>query len=293
MLAFRGRPLLASLSVVAAAVTIAGLAAVAAGGLKTKSATTSIAAGDEGAATAKCKRGSEAVSGGFAIPDFDPNYIGGAIWTIDSHREGKRGWTSSGHNYSGGGGPGHLDVFAYCDKSEPGLKVKSASVDVPATGLNTPIASATARCKKGSEAVSGGGGSADEDFSDGGKEVLLVESRRVGKRKWTVTGANYGTLTGELVAFAYCDKSEPGLKTKSKTATLAGYPDIGGATAKCKKGNEAVSGGFSGDFDPTYSGAVIAPVASKRAGKRKWSAIGENDGPAGGDFVAYAYCQKK
>jgi hypothetical protein len=166
-------------------------------------------------------------------------------------------------------------------------------VDVPGTGFPSSVATATAKCRKGSEAVAGGGGSGDQDFAVGGKEVLLVESRRVGKRKWTVTGANYGSLTGELVAFAYCDKSEPGLKTKSKTATLAGYPDVGGATAKCKKGSEAVSGGFaSPDFAP-YTGAVIVPLASNRAGKRKWSATGENDGSAGGDFVAYAYCEKK
>jgi hypothetical protein len=59
--------------------TLIATAAIAGGALKEKSATTSIAAGDEGEATAKCKRGSEAVSGGFSLPDFDIDYIQGAI----------------------------------------------------------------------------------------------------------------------------------------------------------------------------------------------------------------------
>jgi hypothetical protein len=258
--------------------------------LKTKSATTSIKAASNGAATAKCKRGSEAVSGGFDTPDFDTTYLEASIWTIDSKREGKRKWTSAGHNF--GGAAGELVSFAYCDRSEPRLKAKSQSVTVPGGVLGFGSATATAKCKRGSEAVAGGAGVPEFDVTGG--EVVLVKSRREGKRKWAVTGANDGPTDGELVAFAYCDKSEPGLKTKSMSTDLDPYPDTGRATTNCKEGRQAVSGGFAGDFDPSGLGAVILPLASKRDGKRKWTATGYNDSSgAGGEFVAYVYCAKK
>jgi hypothetical protein len=257
--------------------------------LRTKSEAVSVDSGENGTATAQCKQGSEAVSGGFETPDFDTTYLEASIWTIDSKREGKRKWTSAGHNF--GDAAGERVLFAYCDKSEPRLKAKSQRVTVPGGLLGFGLATATAKCKRGSEAVSGGAGASEFDLTGG--EVLMVESRREGKRKWTVTGANDGPADGELVAFAYCDKSEPRLKTKSTSIDLDPYPDTGSATAKCKKGRQAVAGGFGGDFTSGL-GAVILPLASKLDGKRKWTATGYSDSSgAGGEFVAYAYCEKK
>jgi hypothetical protein len=262
-------------------------------GLKTKSASTAIEVDDQSAASAQCKRGSEAVSGGFDVTPFDVNYDDGTIWPIDSRRRGKRKWTSSGHNYALSGN-GELTSFAYCDKSEPGLKVKSASVELPGSGPPPSAASVTAKCKKGSEAVSGGGGGDVTVFSELGQAVVLIESRREGRRKWTVTGSNYGNNAGELTAFVYCDKSEPALRTKQKAVTLGAYPNTATETAKCKRGSQAVSGGFgSPDFDPDVTGAVIIALTSMRAGGHRWTATGYNDHLTGGRFVVYAYCEKK
>jgi hypothetical protein len=248
------------------------------GALKTKSASTTIAAGADGAATAKCKQGSEAVSGGFKSPGFIPPPSVGApqVYIEDSTREGKRKVTALAHN--SGGGTGTLIVEAYCDTDKPGLKTKTKST---ATIEFLEDASATAKCRKGSEAVWGGFDSPN----------LSIGSSREGKRKWTASSVNYDD-PAPLTVYVYCDKSEPGLKVK-KASTTVGADEIGTATAKCKQGSEATSGGYfaPGGFDQNV-GSEIYFYESHRKGKRKWTASGLNQGdPA--KLTAVAYCEKK
>ena len=82
--------------------------------LRTRSASTTIAPDEKGAATAKCRKGSEAVSGGFFAPGgFDLN-TGSEIYFYESHRVGKRRWTASGLNQ---GDPARLTAYAYCEKN--------------------------------------------------------------------------------------------------------------------------------------------------------------------------------
>jgi hypothetical protein len=250
-----------------------------AGALKTKSASTTIAGGGDGSATAQCKKGSEAVSGGFAGPGFVlpfDSVAGPAIFTFESRRDGKRGVLASAHN--SGADPGTLITHAYCDSEKPRLKTLSAS---SATLDFLDHDSATAKCKKGSEAVWGGFDSPD----------LSIGSSREGKRKWTASAVNFND-PAPLTVYVYCDKSEPGLKTKAKSTTI-GHDQIGTATAKCKRGSEAVSGGYfaPGGFDLDV-GSEIYFYESHRKGKRKWTASGLNQGdPA--KLTAFAYCEKK
>jgi hypothetical protein len=260
-----------------AAIAVAS-ASIAGGALKTKSASTTIAPGADGSATAKCKRGSEAVSGGFKSPGFIPPPSVGApqAYVEDSTREGKRKVTALAHN--SGGGTGTFIVEAYCDKNKPGLKTKTEST---ATIEFLEDASATARCGKGSEAVWGGFNSPN----------LSIGSSREGRRKWTASGVNYDE-PAPLSVYVYCDKSEPGLKVK-KASTTVGADEIGTATARCRKGSEAVSGGYfaPGGFDQNV-GSEIYFYESHRIGKRKWTASGLNQGdPA--KLTAFAYCKKK
>jgi hypothetical protein len=272
---------------------IAAVMAASATALKTKSASSTVAASAAGAlTTAKCKKGSEAVSGGFDDPSFDPTFLtGGSIFHAESHRAGKRKWTALPAN--SGQGSGEFVVYAYCDKSDPGLKKKSATVTVP----QEDVASVTVRCKRGSEVLSGGSASPGFDYDDG-PSVYPFESRREGKRKWTVSAYNFSsTVVGDLTAFAYCDKSEPGLKAKS-SETAIGTDLVESTSAKCKKGTEAVSGGFDNpDFDPTYDttgdGPGIYPYESRREGKRTWSGSAYNDGESTGTFAVFAYCAEK
>src|SRR5918994_2251551 len=99
-----------------------------AGALKTKSASTTIAAGADGSVTAKCKKGSEAVSGGFESPGFVfpfDSIAGPSNFSFESRREGRRKLVASAHN--SGSDPGTLISDAYCDKDKPGLKTRTAS----------------------------------------------------------------------------------------------------------------------------------------------------------------------
>jgi hypothetical protein len=270
--------------IASAAIAVAS-ASSAGGALKTKSASTTVGADfDAGAATAKCKQGSEAVSGGFDNPGFNEDFLteaDEAIFNIASAREGKRKWFVLGEN--GGDVAGEMFAFAYCDKKEPGLKrkAKTASIDGSATE------SVSAKCKRGSVAVAGGYGSDDPLPS-----WSPLASMRDGKRKWTVRAYNFGTDPSELTAFAYCDKREPAVKTKSAEGpVLAG--GAGTLTATCKRGRQAVSGGFdTPNGDPTIpTSPAIYPYESRRTGKREWTASGWNDEETG-TFVVYAYCKK-
>jgi hypothetical protein len=279
----------AILACVLGSVTLAiGIGVATAATLKTKSASTTVGPSpDSGAVAAKCKKGSEAVSGGFDNPDFDPEFFmpspetEAAIFNFASVRQSPRKWEAAGQN--SGDGAGELGAFAYCDKSEPGLKAKSKVVALQPDVLG----SGSVKCAKKRVAVSGGYASVDPLPGFG-----PLASKRAGKRKWTVKA--YGAIApSELIVFVYCDKTKPKLKTKSASVSVAANED-GSATARCKKGSSVVSGGFDGPGaapdEPT--GDAIYPYESRRTGKRKWTASGWNDEEVG-TFVVYAYCEEK
>jgi hypothetical protein len=284
------------LTLLAVAMALIAMAAGAVGALKEKSASTTITSAEEfDSTTAKCKRGSTAVSGGFEGTGFDQG-VTPQLLPIDSARAGKRQWTSAGAFYSAAGTTsGEFTSYAYCDDSKPRLKTRSATTTLQDFGSPDAIGSATAKCKRGSVAVSGGFDSSDFLNNFSGPAILPLSSRREGKRKWTVSAFNDGGEAGELVAYAYCDKSEPRLKTKTESATVDLYPDTSSATARCKKGSKVVSGGFdSPDYDPSGTEEETFPFASRRSGKRGWTVGGFNVSTSRSlDIVAYAYCEKK
>ena len=248
-------------------------AATSGAALKTRSASVALEANEVGSATAQCKRGTKAVSGGFEMPEFS------AIF--EAVRVGKRKWTVTGR--TPGLEAGTLTTFVYCDKSRPRLKEKSSEVPFDS---ETTTASATAKCKRGSEAVSGGF-SSDPQFPPN-----AVALRRDGKRRWTASAINPGS-TGTFTAFVYCDKSEPGLKARSTTVAIGDF-DPGSATTKCKRGTELVSGGFSSPeaMISGFPGPAVIVNASHREGKRGWTASGLG-GAGGGSLTVHAYCRKK
>jgi len=264
------------LGVVLAIATLATLIAAATGGaaLKTKSASVEIESGETGSATAACNPKSRAISGGF---DVDTESL---AQVPIFKREGRRGWTTTAT--PGGIEPATLTTYAYCDKSAPRLKEKTATVPF----ADGPLSSASVKCKRGGE-VFAGGFETDELY-------FAVASRRSGKRTWTVTG-NAIPEAGTLTVFAYCDKSEPKLKTKSKTEPLGSF-EQGSATAKCKRRPIAVAGGFESPAPETMAAGFPGPLVlvneSRREGKRRWTVTG-TAGFGGGSLTAYAYCKKK
>jgi hypothetical protein len=284
------------LTLLAVAIALVGIAASAVGALKEKSASTTITSAEKfDSTTATCKRGSTAVAGGFEGTGYEQG-VTPQLLPVDSARAGKRQWTSAGAFFlSAGTTSGEFTSYAYCDDSKPRLKTKSATTTLADSGSPDAIGSATAKCKRGSVAVSGGFDSSDFLNNFSGPAIFPLSSRREGKRKWTVSAFNDGQEAGELVAYAYCDKSEPRLKTKTESATVELFPDASFATAKCRKKSRVVSGGFdSPDYDPSGTEEETFPFASRRSGKRGWSVGGFNVSTSRTlDIVAYAYCEKK
>jgi hypothetical protein len=256
-------------------VAFAGATALAGKGLKTKSATESIDPGENGSATAKCKRGTKAVSGGFEA-EFDP--AGAIVLTTESRRTSGREWGSTA--YSASPEAGDLTSFAYCRDQK--LKTKSATTEVDPGEL----ASVTARCRRGEKAVSGGF-SADE-IASGGPQFLLVRSLKQGKREWTVAAYNAGSAEGDLTAYVHCHEGKR-VKTREAEGTL-GSGEIDSVEARCKRKETLLAGGFDNGSNWTTTGAY--QIASHRSGKRSWEVTAYGLG-VDRPMTAYAYCEKK
>jgi hypothetical protein len=208
-----------------------------------------------------------------------------------SRKAGRRGWTTEGFAFKL-----DLTVYAYCARKGKNPSTTSAETTVPVG----EIRSVTATCEPGAKAVSGG--FFGEIAGIGTVEVRVHESRRTGARSWTVSGGNQGNRAGELIAYVNC-RGGKGLKARSKTTTIAGATGMqddesGFATAKCKKGTRAVSGGFSGLVNESFlanddSGPGVIASISRRAGGRKWETEALNIGGESGELTGYVYCQKK
>lgn len=257
---------------------------LASGALKSERAETSVNVGVFESATAKCKPGTRAVSGGFDAPDSEAAGATPRNLAFLSQRTGKRGWTAGAGNP--GSEAGDWIVFAYCSDSLPKLKSRSATVSVAGDGANT----ATAKCPKGGEAVSGGFLAQDESDDD---DPFPFESRRVGKRKWQVSARNFREDPVQLTAIAYCAKRKLGLKAATTEVTHTAPDTNVEAEARCKKGTKAVSGGFDGELTANFERETY-PFQSIRSGGRRWSAaaFGYIEEPSV-DWRVFAYCIDK
>jgi hypothetical protein len=260
-----------ALAAAGAGLMVLAIAGVAGGaGLKKKAVDFPVPGDTEAQETAKCKRGQEAVAGGFFLDAITSSTV---LPTFESQRAGTRRWTY--RLYSGV--DTEASVYAYCDKSEPGLKVKTATETLNAGGAPTSI---VARCGPGKEAVSGG-------FDGPFTEFATVASKRSGKRSWE---AVFVGPQLEATTVVYCDKNEPGLKSKQAATTVTeDVPES--VSAKCKRKQELRSGGFEIEFVSTPENEGLV-TGSRREGKRRWQVSGFGiDGEP--EMVAYAYCDKK
>lgn len=276
--------LIAGGSVIAAFVS---MAAVAAANLSSHSKSADIAPGQNGSVTAACPSGSEAVSGGFASPGFDPKQMGPADLAFTSRRVKGDRWRAQGYNFSNSVS-GSLLAYAYCDKHEPGLAVES-KVETIQPGV---IGTATASCPAGTEAVSGG-----FESPKGGPDahtLFAYASKRVGDRKWSVSVVpNQITDPLKLKAFAYCDERRLGLVSRSTTGTVAPGDKLS-LTVDCPNRAKAFSGGYDSTIDT--SGGVMTGFAftSRRDSDSAWkvSAFGNAGGATPSTETAIVYCKR-
>lgn len=262
----------------------AGWTAIAAAGLSFHRTGVTVAPMGDRGVSAACTSGSEAVSGGFASPGFDPQANGPANLAFSSSRFHDDHWRVAGHNF--GATSGKLFSYVYCDRHEPGLVVASKSNSIPASDHGSAIA----KCRRGTEAVSGGFRS--PKAGPDAKTLFAFTSKRVGDRKWKVAvGNNDSTNAHKLKVFAYCDKHEPGLVSRSKDGTVAGGDKVS-LTPKCPNGRRAVSGGYHSTIDPATDAAGFA-FTSRRDSKLSWkiSAFGNAGAMTMSTETAIVYCK--
>jgi hypothetical protein len=247
--------------------------------LKTKSASTTLSPEELDSVTAKCKKGTKAVSGGFQS-DSNPSVPSGSyIFPYMSRAEGGRKWTSAGLNSAN---PGELTSFAYCRDQK--IKRRSSETTLSEAETNT----LTARCPSGTKVASGGFENPDFGAGGGGMTAIVPsESLKTGKRDWSVSGKNLGDISGELATQVNCQKGQ-GLKTFAEELSIGiGIRDV---QAECAGGRRVVSGGFDYSIEPTEVAFVIA---SHKAGKRTWEVEAMNFEDPTAALTAYAYCEKK
>jgi hypothetical protein len=160
-----------------------------------------------GTAVAKCPRGSEAVSGGFASPD-SARQGRDATYPFTSKRVGNRRWKVRAIN-NDFQHRRKLKVYAYCDKSEPGLDARSDQVAVPDEGKRT----LDLGCRHGEKPLSGG--YASTLGTSPSSAAFAFTSRPISGNRWRVSafGSRAGggaksvrgrVTAGTLTAYVYC-----------------------------------------------------------------------------------------
>ena len=270
-----------------AGLALAAGAAIAAGGLKTKKAQVSVAPGTTKSATAKCKQGTRAISGGFEAPPLaSTSSAGSYVQTFTTRRTTRRAWKSTATNYFAQPDSGTLTDFAYCSGHLPKLEAKSKSRTIP----DQETQSVKVRCPKGGEAVSGGFQA--ETHASNFTGTFPLQSRRLGNRTWKVTAYSSKPSGGATItAYAYCAKHAIGLDERSATTSFSGTHRNISAKARCKKGKQAISGGFDAPADGN-SGAYVEPFKSKRARERGWKAATAAYPDSGQtvNWTVYVYC---
>jgi hypothetical protein len=277
---------LGRVAVVAALLTVASGTSVAMA-VRTVRQDETIAPGQVGTATAKCRGDRSAVAGGFAAPGFNPN-VGSTIGRIGSRRIGKRQVEARALNF--GNQDGVLASFAYCARNDHGLEVESERIVIEANSKGSVVA----KCPRGTSAVDGGFGTYRFSPTEG-PQVITLTSKRLGERRWQVVGLNINDQNrrGTLIAYAYCAAVPFDLVTESREVEApAGAPRT--FDVRCGNGSEAFSGGFDGHVRLGAQPQATAAITSKRAqGGRVWrtSALGVFGNPSA--VTAYAYCRRR
>lgn len=144
--------------------------------------------------------------------------------------------------------------------------------------------SATARCPKGQQLVTGGFQRSNFGFEGGGNYV--TESRAVGSRAWRVTGASFPEGGGELTAIAYCVKHRrPFLTEVSASTPVAPGQSATATTPQCPAGRRMTTTGFStdGSRNALFVGSSLNGDGSSS------STVFGHFGPAP-TLIAYGYC---
>lgn len=267
------------------AVVLAGVAASEAKLGERSSRSAELGPGEAAGKRVKCKgRKRHLVSGGFRNDSPWRHDDNATVAFFGSFPTGGKGWRARAANFRGERET--FTVSALCSRTNPRVKTLTEVIRVPPAQQRK----ATLRCPPRREAIAGGF-DASAFALDTGAEVIPVESRRKGRRKWRLSAYNNsGTVGGELVAYARCAKRRPGLKTERVKGVAVDQAPLE-LRPRCERRNELWSGGFVADFQSFDPFALILADRSYPDGKRWVSRfVGMQ---AGGNVTAIAYCRDK
>ena len=99
--------------------------------------------------------------------------------------------------------PAKVKAFAYCER---GVVIKVSSARSGSIGYDS-VGSVTASCRP-DETLLGGGYTqkpTPDFYGNDGPAFFIGASHRSGKRSWIVTGENFSSVSGKLIAYAYCE----------------------------------------------------------------------------------------
>jgi hypothetical protein len=255
---------------------VSGLAVAKPGGaLKERSSSFTVQGFGEG--TAKCKRGQQAVGGGFYVERGEDDGAG----SLASERQGKRGWRFrlwANENPNDAG----LDAsaYVYCAKKR---KLVTRSTTRVIDGFEPETVSA--ECPGSKDAVAGGF-AAPDSFN-----IVVAMSRLADEDEWEVRFVRADGAS--VTVYVLCQKLRRGLRTETDTITVNSSVFDSPVSASCRGKRRVRTGGFDAEFDLTDLGSPQATVdGSRRAGKRTWEAtVNGIQGVA--DVTVYAYCERK
>jgi hypothetical protein len=231
------------------------------------------------AAKARCERRTDAVSGGFAAPDNA--YAGGGPYTdiLGASRQGGREFAVRAQNFSSA--KGTLVSYVYCADLGP---ITIAQAERTIADRRDGVA--TARCPRGSSAISGGW--TGETIGGGRPQMIPFLSKRAGTRGWKV-GAENGAFRGsaKLIVHAYCAETAPA----RVAVTDRPFPALGMHTAgaSCDAGEEAVAGGFDAATPRGFSAGASVSTSRRKRGGLRWKVVATNGG-RDRHLAVYAYC---
>ena len=280
---------------IATAVLVAGAGAIAVAAAPT-SGTLELAPKSIGTATAVCKPGRVAVSGGFKATNFAKNDSGMARIGM---RKGRARVTTRAYNF--GEASGELVSYAYCQK-RPAAPVRRVA---RTTVAPERAKSLVAVCPRGTRVISGG--FATGGFTQAsGAQVLTLTSKRVGNRRWKVAGFNLPAdgdepgvqrRSGKLAAYAYCVKRNAPLTSVWRRVYVPASPPSGPdkprtVRVNCPGSGRAVSGGFDGNLklggEPWAAGAITSMRTRDGRGWRTSAVSLAENIPS--RITAYVYC---
>ena len=219
---------------------------------------------------AKCGRGEHVVSGGFSMPDRSEAVV--------NRRKGERTWIVKGQDTEG-----PLKVYAYCSRHlAPGIESATGPINTDPT---VEEGTARTKCDRGKVAVAGGW-----QFETTADNQPVYTSYGNGGRSWKLSAASGDSAS--ITVYAYCLRSDR-ITTRTKTSSSIADNETGDVKAKCRRGDELLSGAFKTKPKPDYgnkTGPDLFFSLSKKKGGRGWTASAHNYSNVAGKIKLTAIC---